>query len=157
MLIKSKHSTGIIIVGSLLIVMASAAALMLTKFQPTTNVFLGSGVFEARVAHTEKSRTKGLGGVAKLSPNQAMLFAFPRDDHWQIWMKNMQVPIDIVWLDAEKKMIYGVKNVAPDNTSIFTPTEPARYVVELPAGSIDTYAIKTGQAGVFTIKQEDIK
>jgi hypothetical protein len=51
-------------------------------------------------------------------------------------MKGMNFPIDIVWLNKDKKVIYIVKN-APfdDQTTIYKPRTPALYVIELPAWS----------------------
>jgi len=49
-------------------------------------------------------------------------------------MKDMKVPIDIVWLDSNKRVVHIVKESSPDDsTSItFTPLSQAKYVIELP-------------------------
>ena len=76
---------------------------------------------------------------------------FPHDDTWGIWMKDMKVPIDIIWLNQHKRVVYIVKNASPElsTTMTFNPKEPARYVLELPAGSVDKAAIKSGNFASF--------
>lgn len=58
-------------------------------------------------------------------------------------MKDMQYSIDIVWLDAAKKVIYIVKDAHPDSYPevIFKPPQEARYVIELKAGVVDSKRI----------------
>jgi uncharacterized membrane protein (UPF0127 family) len=86
-----------------------------------------------------------------------MILVFPSDDKWKIWMKDMQVPIDIVWLNQDRRVVYSVTNVSPDNSDTFTPDVPARYVVELPAGTVASRNIKAGRAAVFEIPQGGIE
>jgi hypothetical protein len=149
----------IIIGGVILIVVGSAVLLMMSKFHPTVPLYLGSGVFDTKIAYTQAEREKGYSGVASIADNQALILAFPHDDIWSIWMKDMKVPIDIVWLNQDKKVVYIVKNASPDvGTDVkFVPKSAARYVVELPAGTVDGKAIAIGRAALFDIKKEDIQ
>jgi len=154
-------SVGPIIAGVLLVVIAVVVFVILPNMlQPTTSLRLGDGVFRARIAANETARAKGLSGVTSLNLDQALLMAFPSEGKWQIWMKDMKVPIDIVWLDKDKNVIYIVKNAQPDDETtarVFEPKTLAKYVVELPAGSVDSRAIKTTSTAIFQINTEDIK
>ena len=106
---------------------------------------IGDGIFQLRVAETENERTEGLGGVAALPPNGGMFFIFPADGFHAIWMKNMLIPIDIVWLSHDFSVIDARDNVSPDSfPAIFSPQAPARFVVELPAGAVQAFSIKEG-------------
>lgn len=80
---------------------------------------------------------------------------FKTDDTWGIWMKDMRIPIDIVWLDKDKKVVYIIQNAQPETPvkTVYRPPQPARYVLELPAGSVKQVAIKTG----ITVKISDNK
>lgn len=144
-------SPAIIIGAVVVLVVAAAAALILSRFQPATALYLGNGIFDAQVVSTPEAREKGLGGVESLTPKQAMIFAYPSDDAWKIWMKDMKFSIDIVWLDKDKKVVYVVKGASPDDSTsvIYTPKTTARYVVELPAGSVDTHTIQISQVAIF--------
>ena len=150
------RTTGILIGGVVLVVIASAVAFMISTFHPLTEIRMGSGVFKARIADDESERVKGLSGVSQLNPDDALLMVFDSDDKWGIWMKGMEVPIDILWLDSAKKVVHIVKNASPElsTETTFKPTDNARYVIEIPAGSVEKNNIKLGETTVFTINQE---
>ena len=154
--LKNNSST-YLIAGMMLLVVGAAVFLILSQLRPTTTLYLSDGVFDAHIALTQAAREKGLGGVASLGPRDAMILVFPSDDTWKIWMKDMQVPIDIVWLNKDKKVVYSVSNISPDNTDTFTPDASARYVVELSAGTVASRNIKTGRAAVFDIPQTGVE
>ena len=150
----------LIIIGILMIVATTFIYVVLPNLpQSTTDLKLGDGVFRASIAANDTDRAKGLSGVTQLASNQALLMAYPSDSKWGIWMKDMKVPIDIVWLNSDKKVVYIVKNVAPDDsTSVtYTPKTSAKYVVELPAGTVDSKAINPDSMAVFQINESDIK
>ncbi len=151
------NSSSFLIAGVIILVIVTAAALIMSLFQPTTILRIGNGVFDARIAYTQVAREKGLSGVDSLGPNQALILVFPSDGEWKIWMKDMKIPLDIVWLNKDKEVVYSVKDVSRDNPTIFAPNSPARYVVELPVGTIDGQNIKTGRTATFDIKQGEIK
>lgn len=130
--------------------------MLISQLRPTTMLFLGNGVFDARIASTQAAREQGLSGVTSLKSSEALIFVFPSDDMWDMWMKDMRVPLDIIWLDKDKKVVYSVKNIAADNTTVFTPNVPARYVIEVPAGTIDGQKIKSGRAAVFDIDKVEV-
>ncbi len=152
-------SPAIIIGGVLLIIVAAAAAVLLNKAQPTTPLYLGSGVFDATIAYTQPARERGYGGVSTIPENGALILAFPSSDTWQITMKDMKVPLDIIWLNAEKKVVHIEKNVSPDGGAftVLTPGKPARYVIEVPAGTVKAKAIAVGRSAIFDVKTGDIQ
>jgi uncharacterized protein len=90
--------------------------------------------------------TRGLSGTDNLPNDQAMLFVFPNDDLWGIWMKDMNYPIDIVWLDSDRTVVHTVQNALPSSypNTTFKPPVPARYVIELSSGTIERTGIKIG-------------
>lgn len=120
------------------------------QLRPHVNVHLGDGVFRADIADTEAERIKGLSGTTSLRQDQALLMVYQSDSKWPIWMKDMNYPIDIVWLDSNKKVVYIVKNAPPDSyPDKFVPNDLARYVVELPAGTTSEKNIKIGEQANF--------
>jgi uncharacterized membrane protein (UPF0127 family) len=151
-------SPSIIIAGVLLIVIAAAVAVILNKALPTTPLYLGSGVFDATIAYTQPAREKGYGEVSAIPENGALILAFPSSDTWSISMKDMKVPLDIIWLSSDKKVVFIKKDVSPEGgaDTIVTPDQSARYVVEVPAGTVKAKAISVGRSAIFDIKTEDI-
>lgn len=144
-------TTVILIVGLVSLLVYSVAAYAISNFQPTVEVKIGGGVYHLRVADTESDRVQGLSGVEKLEPNGGLLMKYDADGMWGIWMKDMKIPLDIIWLDKDKKVVYIVKNASADLSTdvVFTPKSAARYVLELPAGSVDKAAIKSGVTAEF--------
>lgn len=150
------HTTGIVIIGLVLILVALVASYVAANFQPKTEVRLGSsGVYNVRLADTAESRAQGLSGIQKLGANEGLLMVFEKDGQHGIWMKDMMIPIDIVWMNNEKKVIYIVTDAAPElgDTKEFKPTAAARYVLELPAGSAKKASIKIGDTATFEIQE----
>jgi hypothetical protein len=129
--------------------------------QSTTNVRLGDGIFRAKIAKTDYGREIGLSGVTTLGPDQALLMVFPAADRWPIWMKDMKVPIDIIWLNDNKQVVYIVKNAQPpvgDATpQTFTPITTAKYVIELPSGTVGSKAITTNSKATFQFDESGVR
>jgi uncharacterized membrane protein (UPF0127 family) len=147
---KSVLSWGLVLL-ILAFIAGAAYVVMEPQLRPHVTVRLGDGVFLARVAKTAEAREKGLGEVTGLRDNEAMLFVFDTDDKWSMWMKDVEYPIDIVWLSHEKKVVYIVKNAPPESYPYesFTSKQDARYVVEFPAGTVNKKTITIGKQAEF--------
>jgi uncharacterized membrane protein (UPF0127 family) len=119
-----------------------------------SEIVFGTSTIAVEVAMTPESWEKGLSGRTSLAANTGMLFVFNRPDIWGIWMKDMLFPIDIVWLDITRKVIKIEENVAPETYPAMTyePATPARYVVELPAGTVKNIGITVGEGVMFKNK-----
>lgn len=103
------------------------------------------GVIHALIADTEESRAKGLGGRDSLPQDQGMLFVFSDPGIYDFWMKDVNFPLDMVWLDWNKSVIGATKNISMDTyPSTFSPPSPVSYVLELNAGAADKFGIATG-------------
>ncbi len=160
LMLKDKNSSSVFIISGITIAVVLAAVLViLPSLKPSTNLYLGDGVFHSRIAMNDADRKQGLSGLDKLPVDQALIMAYPSDGQWSIWMKDMNFPIDIIWLNSDKKVVYIVKNATPEDSTntVFTPTVPARYVVEVAAGTVDGRKITTNRSAVFDIKMGDIK
>ena len=123
------------------------------NLQSKTEVHIGASVFNVEVASDTISREKGLSSVEKLRPNEGLLMIFERDDSWGIWMKDMKIPIDIVWLNSDKKVVHIVTDASPDlsTSKTFYPESPARYVLEISAGTVRRSGIKLDQTAVLIV------
>ena len=148
------RTTIILIAGSVLVLVALVASYVSANFQPTTEVRIGSGVFHTRLAETESARQLGLSGVKHLAANGGLLMVFDTNDKWGIWMKDMNIPIDIIWLNSDKKVIYIVTDASPDlgTAKVFTPKSPAKYVLEVPAGMAKKSGVKVNDTATFTLE-----
>lgn len=89
------------------------------------------------IVTTEAQQEKGLGGRTDIPQDYGMLFVFPQDGKVGFWMKDMLVPIDIVWL-ADDGTVLGIEDsVSPDTyPQAFYPPQPVKYVLETKAGEM---------------------
>ncbi len=96
-----------------------------------TTVFINGAPLAARVADELAEWRLGLSGTEKLDDLEVLLFVFDRNDYHGIWMKDMLIPIDVVWVDENLKIIHIEENVRPESyPAVFEPPQPARFVIE---------------------------
>lgn len=150
-----RDKTSIWLIACLLLVVGIAAFLLIEpQLRPRISVAVGDGVFETRVAQTPERRNEGLSNVQYLESNEAMLFIFDSSDKWAMWMKNMKIPLDILWLDQSQKVIYIVKGASPDDfPKSYVPNDPALYVLEVPQGTVDAKNIRIGSKAIFNLDE----
>jgi uncharacterized membrane protein (UPF0127 family) len=94
-------------------------------------------VLQAEVMVNDEDRAMGLMFRPSLPLDRGMIFIFEAADFHTIWMKNCKFPIDIVWLDEEKRVVHVAEAVPPckaDPCPVYKPMRIASYVVELNAG-----------------------
>ncbi|MBC7459546.1 DUF192 domain-containing protein [Candidatus Saccharibacteria bacterium] len=150
------HTTSILVVGIIAILCAAVTAFLVAELRPKTDVTLGSRTFNSTVADTETGRQKGLSGITTLGPNDGLLMVFPDSQEWGIWMKDMKVPIDIMWLDEDRIVVHIVMDASPEigDSKTFVPTKPALYVLEVAAGTVESAGIKIGDRANFRLEGE---
>ena len=116
----------------------------------TIPISIGHKQLKALLADTPAKQEKGLGGRDGLSNDEAMLFLFDIPAPYGFWMKDMRFTIDIFWLDVSKKIIFIKEQVLPASyPEIFTPTAPAKYVLETNSGFAKENSIKIGDTVSF--------
>lgn len=105
---------------------------------------------QVEIANTPALRKQGLSGRSNLDSNEGLLFTFPQKAQPPFWMKDMNFPIDIIWI-SDNKIAQIHKSVpAPDpNTpesqlQLYTPNDPINYVLEAVAGFAEQNNISPG-------------
>lgn len=89
-----------------------------------------------------------------LGPTEGMLFVFDFVDFYPFWMKSTLIPLDMIWISPEQRIVYIAERVPPckqDPCPSYSPMQKALYVLELAAGSAGKHHLKIGDA----IKIED--
>lgn len=129
------------------VLLGVAAFLWYLHVRPTyiTLTMTDMTTYTLEVASSPKAQTKGLGGRPAMAKDQGMLFTFPGQKKQCFWMKGMQFPLDIVWLNQEQKVIAIKRNVSPDTYPQEYCAKPTMYVIELYAGQADRAGIQIGQ------------
>ncbi len=119
-------------------------------------IFLPDGyTITAEIAVTDKDRQLGLMHRKEINPDQGMLLVFEQENIYSIWMKNMNIPLDILWLDGEKRIVHIERNVPPckeDPCPTYTSRLPALYVLELKTGIVNEHNLKMYDRIEFVLK-----
>ncbi len=104
-------------------------------------------VFGVEVVETNLERAKGLMSRLYLAPDRGMVFAYDREQLLNFWMKNTLLSLDIVFLDAQKKVVSIQRNALPckaDPCWLYPSGAPAQYILELNAGMADRIHLSIG-------------
>jgi uncharacterized membrane protein (UPF0127 family) len=124
-------------------------------------VFFANGKsVTAELAVSDAERARGLMFREKILPDQGMLFVFEREDLHSFWMKNTLVPLDMLWLDSQRRVIHIEANVPPckeDPCPSYGPGIPARYVLELRGGGAAENGIKPNDQLQFVLPEGVLK
>jgi uncharacterized membrane protein (UPF0127 family) len=89
--------------------------------------------FTVEVVDTPATRERGLMHRKALAPDRGMVFVFPKDDVQTFWMKNTYIPLDMVFVGADLRVVGVVEDARPLTLDMRSVPVPSRYVVELNA------------------------
>jgi len=123
-----------------------------TPTPKATVITVNTKEVQVTLATTKEARIKGLSGVASLDPNSGMLFVFSPKASPIFWMKDMLIPLDMIWISGNKvikinKDIPIPQPGTPDNKlSTYSPNQPIDFVLEVNAGFSDKNNIKVGDS-----------
>ena len=121
------------------------------SFDNIKNIKIAGQEIGVELASTTTEQNKGLSGRSELLENSGMLFVFAEPGEHSFWMKDMNFPIDIVWISSDMKVVYIKKNATPETyPEAFTPDVDAKYVLEISAGFSDKNGLKAGDDALFT-------
>ncbi len=112
---------------------------------------IGDHVFDVVISRTQAELTQGLSGTHLIEEHEGMLFVFPTPGAYNFWMKDMNYPIDILWVNKDNKIIFIQKNATPESyPDSFGPTDvQALMVLEIRAGLSDKFGITTNDSIVI--------
>lgn len=112
-------------------------------------VFFDSGAtLEIEVAETPSQLQTGLMYRDNLPEGNGELFIFDSEERHSFWMKNMNFPIDIIWMDSNLNIVDITREAVPcqkEQCPIYSPSAPARYVLEVPSGYTQEKGVAIGQ------------
>ena len=114
---------------------------------PPTVVFPDGFAVQVELATTPEQQTLGLMYVEDLPPDRGMLFLFPTDEPRGFWMKNCKIPIDMVWLDADYRVVDITRSAPPctaDPCPTYSPSFPCRNVLEVGGGVSAAHPLEAG-------------
>ncbi len=110
-------------------------------------VFPDGYAVHVEVAADAETRAQGLMFRDRLREHTGMLFIFPTAGVYPFWMKNTLIPLDMVWIDDQKRVAHVKFDVPPckaDPCPSYDPEVPALYVLEVAAGVAREHKIAAG-------------
>lgn len=118
------------------------------------SVELGGRTFSVEIADTQEEQALGLMFRDSMPADEGMLFIFPNEAPRSFWMKNTRIPLDIMYFDAELKMVSISADTPPCRISRcpnYPSTGPAMYVLELNAGKSSELGVGPGDRLVIDL------
>jgi uncharacterized membrane protein (UPF0127 family) len=100
------------------------------------------------VAADDPTRQQGLMFRDNLPGDQGMIFLFPSAGDYPFWMKNTLIPLDMIWLDNQKRIVHVAHDVPPckaDPCPNVPPNAAASYVLEVGGGVAARHGLANGQ------------
>ena len=111
----------------------------------TKMILAPNGVVNAEIADTSELKQRGLGGRTSMNDDHGMLFVFEAPGIYGFWMKDMNIPIDMVWIDDQYRVVSIDSNIATSTyPNSYFPPKNVSYVLELNAGVAKKIGIATG-------------
>ena len=118
-----------------------------------TPIKVGGHSLSIYTAKTNNQWRQGLSGMKTLDENTGMLFLFDSPGFFEMWMKDMNFPIDIIWIDSDFEVQEFRTNISPDTyPQTFRPKSIASYALEVNAGWVQAHDIKIGDKIEFQFK-----
>lgn len=105
---------------------------------------------DIEIADNDYETETGLMYRKSMLDNRGMLFVFDDEEYRFFYMKNTEFPLDIIYLDKDKKIITIAKNTNPLDESSVPSDAPAMYVLEINAGLSDKWNLAVGDSVNYT-------
>jgi uncharacterized protein len=104
----------------------------------------GVQVFTVEMATTEEEKTTGLMYRKELADGRGMLFDFSPEQEVTMWMKNTFIPLDMIFIRADGRILRIAENTEPQSTKTIPSMGLAKGVLEVIAGTAKKYGVAPG-------------
>lgn len=105
---------------------------------------------DIEIADNDYKVQTGLMYRRSMEPQQAMLFVFKDQQPRSFYMKNTEIPLDIIYFNADKELVSVQKNARPNDLTSLPSGAPAQYVLEVSAGLSDIWELTKGDRFEFS-------
>ena len=128
------------------------AGLSTCRSEPRVVVSTKSGkdyAVRVEIADSPAKREMGLQYRNELADDQGMLFLFPAEEVLTFWMKNTPIPLDMIFIGSDLKIVGIVRDAAPFSLTARSVGAPSRFVLEIKGGLAKQKGIEAGDAVRF--------
>jgi len=118
-----------------------------TAAEQSLQIVRGDGVavyFQVSEARTPAERARGLMFRQQLAARTGMWFDFEIQQRLSMWMKNTELPLDMLFVDRHGVIQHIHRTAIPHDLTPIRPPQPVRYVLELNAGDAERYRLSVG-------------
>ena len=109
-------------------------------------ITINQNTWDVEMVSTNDTQKRGLSHRPSLKEKSGMLFVFSTSSNHSFWMKNMNFPLDIIWIN-NKKIVKIDYNLAPEGelpTKNYNSDQPVDLVLEINAGEAKKYNLSIG-------------
>ncbi len=149
---RTLRLTGLLCLGFLLALAPARPAEL-----PTLEIASKTGVhvFAVEIADTDQARAKGLMFRKEMPEGRGMLFDFHRDQEVSFWMENTYIPLDMIFIRGDGKILRIAENTEPLSTKLIPSGGPIRAVLEVIGGTARKLGIAPGDRVAFPIFKQN--
>ncbi len=104
---------------------------------------------DIEIADTDYEIQTGLMYRNTMLSNRGMLFVFDNEEMRYFYMKNTKIPLDLIFIGSDKKIVSFQKNAKPFDENSLSSKGPAQYVLEVNAGLVDQWGLTIGEQVEF--------
>ncbi len=109
--------------------------------------------FTVEMARTPQEQAQGLMFRTELADNAGMLFPFNEDRVASFWMKNTLIPLDIIFVGRDGRILNIAENTTPYSLEPVVSIAPAAAVLELRGGLTRQMNVKAGDKVTWTARK----
>jgi len=121
------------------------------EYEHDKTIIFNGQTIRAEAAETQAAQEQGLSGKECIPANRGMLFINDASQSNRcFWMKDMQFPIDILWLDSDKRVVHKEVDISPDTyPKTFCSDKNSQYVLEIKANESQILDLNIGDTVSF--------
>ena len=131
----------------LILVLIIGIIFIIERNKKQSRVCFKDNCFNVELAITDEERALGLMSRNSLDRNKGMLFIFNEEGMYPFWMKDTLIPLDIIWINQNKEVVFISENTQPckeDPCPTVSPNQKAKYVLEINTGISKEIGLKVG-------------
>ena len=139
-------------VGVLLLGFAMLQSVTACRAEPRVKIATQQGrtvAFNVEIADSPAKRELGLQYRRDLASDHGMIFLFPSQSEQTFWMKNTPIPLDMIFINRELKIVGIVEQAVPFSLDPRSVGTPRQYVLEINAGLAKRNGIQPGDSVTF--------
>ena len=109
----------------------------------------GTIIFQSEVADSPDERQKGLMFRESMGDREGMIFLFPAERQRSFWMRNTLIPLDMLFIKADRTVLGIVENAEPKTDTSRSVPGNSQFVLEINGGLSAELGLRAGAQVTF--------